>query len=196
MRSIKPGGVASVVAVLAVFALAIVAAGCGSSNNNSTSTSAGGGGSSASGGGGGGIYGGGGGGGTSAPASSGGGAAVVSVSNNPKLGKILVDSKGFTLYYFEKDKKGGSTSSCSGACASVWPPLTGSGAPKGEKGASASKLGTIKRSDGSTQVTYNGWPLYTYQGDSKPGDANGNDFTQFGAQWYALTPAGVKPPES
>jgi predicted lipoprotein with Yx(FWY)xxD motif len=189
MRSRK-GGFAPVMAAIAVLALAIVAAGCGgSSNNNSSSTSA------SSGGGGGGVYGGGGGG-ASAPASSGGAAAVVSVSNNPKLSKILVDSKGFTLYYFEKDKKGGKTSSCSGACASVWPPLTTSGTPKAQKGASASKLGTIKRSDGSTQVTYNGWPLYTYQGDSKPGDANGNDFTQFGAQWYALTPAGVKPPES
>jgi predicted lipoprotein with Yx(FWY)xxD motif len=175
-------------AAIAVLALAIIAAGCGSSsNNNSNSTTASGGG--------GGLYGGGGSSTTSTTASSGGAAAVVSVANNPKLGKILVDSKGMTLYYFEKDKKGGTSSSCSGACASVWPPVTTSGAPKGTNGAQASKLGTIKRSDGSTEVTYNGWPLYTYVSDTKPGDAKGNDLKQFGATWYALTPAGVHPPE-
>jgi predicted lipoprotein with Yx(FWY)xxD motif len=174
-------------AAIAVLALAIVAAGCGSSNSSNNSTSASGGG--------GGLYGGGSST-TNTTASSGGAAAVVSVASNPKLGKILVDSKGMTLYYFEKDKKGGTSSSCSGACASVWPPVTTSGAPKGTSGAQASKLGTIKRSDGSTEVTYNGWPLYTYVSDTKPGDAKGNDLTQFGAQWYALTPAGVHPPES
>ena len=115
------------------------------------------------------------------------------MADNAKLGRILVDSKGNTLYYFEKDKQGSGSSTCSGACAQVWPPYTTSGAPKGQKGAAASKLGTIKRSDGSTEVTYNGWPLYLYAGDSKPGDTNGNDFKQFGAQWYALTPQGEKP---
>jgi predicted lipoprotein with Yx(FWY)xxD motif len=175
----------------ALAVLAIVAVGCGGSSDNN-STSAGGGG----GGGGGGVYGGGGGGTTSTTASTGGGAGVVSVVDNPKLGvSILVDSKGNTLYYFEKDKQGGTSSTCSGACAAVWPPYTTSGAPKGQKGAQASKLGTIKRSDGSTEVTYAGWPLYTYQGDQQPGQANGNDLKQFGATWYALTPAGKKPPE-
>jgi len=175
-------------AAIAVLALAIIAAGCGSSyssnSNSSTSASSGGG-----------AYGGGGSSTTSTTASSGGAAAVVSVANNPKLGKILVDSKGMTLYYFEKDKKGGTSSTCSGACASVWPPVTTSGTPKGTNGAQASKLGTIKRSDGSSEVTYNGWPLYTYASDTKPGDAKGNDLKQFGASWYALTPAGVHPPE-
>jgi predicted lipoprotein with Yx(FWY)xxD motif len=173
-------------AAIAVLALAIIAAGCGSSsNNNSNSTTASGGG--------GGLYGGGGSSTTSTTASSGGAAAVVSVANNPKLGKILVDSKGMTLYYFEKDKKGGTSSSCSGACASVWPPVTTSGAPKGTNGAQASKLGTIKRSDGSTEVTYNGWPLYTYTADSAPGQTTGEDIKSFGASWYVLTPAGDKP---
>jgi predicted lipoprotein with Yx(FWY)xxD motif len=173
----------------AILALAVIAAGCGSSNDNSNNSASGGGG----------VYGGGGGASskttTTAPAS-GGGAAVIAVASNPTLGKILVDSKGDTLYYFEKDKQGGTTSTCSGACASIWPPVTTSGAPKAQKGALASKVGTIKRSDGSSEATYNGWPLYTYAGDKKPGDANGNDLTQFGAQWYALTPAGVHPPES
>jgi predicted lipoprotein with Yx(FWY)xxD motif len=172
----------------AILALAVIAAGCGSSNDSSSTSASGGGG---------GAYGGGGGSSSkpTAPAS-GGGAAVIAVATNPKLGKILVDSKGDTVYYFEKDKQNGNASTCSGACAAVWPPVTTSGAPTGQKGAAASKLGTIKRSDGSTEVTYNGWPLYTYAGDKKPGDANGNDLKQFGATWYALTPAGVHPPES
>jgi predicted lipoprotein with Yx(FWY)xxD motif len=172
-------------AAIAVLALAIIAAGCGSSSNSNSSTSA----SS-----GGGAYGGGGSSTTSTPASTGGGAAaVVAVADNPKLGKILVDSKGNTLYYFEKDKQGGTSSSCSGACASVWPAVTTSGTAKPQKGAQASKLGTIKRSDGSTQVTYNGWPLYTYTVDSAPGQTTGEDINSFGAKWYVLTPAGDKP---
>jgi len=176
-----------IVAALAVLALALVAAGCGSSSDNGSSGS--------SGSGGGGIYGGGGGGSKTASSTSSGGSAVVSVDDNSKLGQILVDSKGMTLYYFEKDKQNGGSSSCSGACAQVWPPYTASGSPKAQNGASASMLGTIKGSGGS-QVTYNGWPLYTYTGDSKPGDANGNNLDQFGAEWYALTPKGEKPPGS
>ena len=164
-------------ACVAIAALAVIAAGCGGGNDDS-STSGGG-------------YGGGGGSSTKSSTASSGGSGVVSVANNPKLGSILVDSKGDTLYYFEKDK--GGKSACYGACATVWPPYTASGTPKGEKGAQASKLGTSKRSDGTTQVTYAGFPLYTYQGDSKPGDTNGNDFKQFGAEWYALTPAGKHP---
>jgi predicted lipoprotein with Yx(FWY)xxD motif len=179
MRPPNRGVPAFVLAALAV--LAIVIAGCGSSNDNSSSSS-----------GGGGAYGGGGS--SSKPASTpAGGGGVVAVADNPKLGKIIVDSKGSTLYYFLKDKQNGGSSSCSGACASVWPPYTASGKPTAQKGAEASKLGTIKRSDGGSQVTYNGWPLYTYVGDKKPGDTNGNDFEQFGAEWYALTPAGDKP---
>jgi predicted lipoprotein with Yx(FWY)xxD motif len=168
-------------ALIAIAALALVAAGCGSSNDSSSSSSSGGGG---------GVYGGGG---SSTKATSSAGSGVVSVDDNAKLGKIIVDSKGNTLYYFLKDKQNGGASTCSGACAQVWPPYTASGSPKGENGASASMLGTIKRSDGTSQVTYNGWPLYTYVGDKNPGDTNGNDFEQFGAEWYALTPQGEKP---
>ena len=124
-------------------------------------------------------------------AATGGGAALVDVAQNPKLGPILVDSKGFTLYDFHKDQ--GTKSSCYGACASVWPPLLSSGAAKAQGSAQQSMLGTTKRNDGTTQVTYAGHPLYTYQGDSAPGQANGNDFSQFGAQWYALMPSGQEP---
>jgi predicted lipoprotein with Yx(FWY)xxD motif len=115
---------------------------------------------------------------------------TVDVTGVSGLGKILVDSKGRTLYLFEKDK--GPTSTCSGACASTWPPFTTNGQPKAGSGVTASMLGTTKRSDGTTEVTYNGHPLYYYAGDSNPGDTNGQNLDQFGAEWYVLSPAGKK----
>ncbi len=118
------------------------------------------------------------------------GAAVLTVSSAPKVGAILVDSEGFTVYDFHKDK--GTTSSCYGACAGVWPPVLTEGAPQVGEGASASKLGTTKRKDGSTQVTYAGHPLYTYAADKKPGEANGHDIDSFGAEWYALQGSGAE----
>jgi predicted lipoprotein with Yx(FWY)xxD motif len=125
---------------------------------------------------------------TTATAPSSQGAAVVSVAAIPSVGRVIVDAQGFTLYDFHKDK--GSTSACYGACAGIWPPLTTGGAPKASSGAMASKLGTTKRKDGTTQVTYAGHPLYTYEADAKPGEAKGNDFSSFGAEWYALQPSG------
>jgi predicted lipoprotein with Yx(FWY)xxD motif len=119
------------------------------------------------------------------------GAGVVAVAKSPELGAILVDSKGFTLYDFDKDK--GTTSACYGACAGVWPPLTTSAAPQAMSGAEASKLGTTKRSDGTMQVTYAGHPLYTYVADTKPGEAKGNDLSLYGGEWYALQPNGEEP---
>jgi predicted lipoprotein with Yx(FWY)xxD motif len=121
---------------------------------------------------------------------SGGTAAVVSAATT-KLGKLIVDSKGFTLYNFHKDKGGKPT--CYGACEEAWPPLTTNGKPQAGEGAMASKLGTTERKDGTLQVTYAGWPLYTYVGDSKPGETNGNDISAFGAEWYALQPNGEEP---
>ena len=172
------------VAILAIGALLAVA-GCGGSSSSSSGSGEGG------------AYGSGGGetGATkSAKSETGGGeaaagAGVVAVAKSPELGTaILVDSKGFTLYDFHKDK--GTQSACYGACAGVWPPLTTSGKPQAMSGAKASKLGTTKRSDGTLQVTYAGHPLYTYVADKKPGEAKGNDFSSYGAQWYALMPSG------
>jgi predicted lipoprotein with Yx(FWY)xxD motif len=117
--------------------------------------------------------------------------AVVSVASVPGLGKVIVDSRGFTLYDFHKDK--GTKSTCYGGCAKVWPPLTTGGTPKAQSGALASKLATTQRDDGTTQVVYAGHPLYTYTADTKPGDAKGNDFSSFGAEWYALQPNGEEP---
>jgi predicted lipoprotein with Yx(FWY)xxD motif len=116
--------------------------------------------------------------------------ATVKTRTVKKVGKVIVTGSGRTLYLFEKDKHG--KSSCSGACASEWPPLLTKGKPKAGSGAQASKLGTTKRSDGTTQVTYGGHPVYTYIGDNKAGVANGQGLEAFGAEWYALTPNGKK----
>jgi predicted lipoprotein with Yx(FWY)xxD motif len=116
------------------------------------------------------------------------GGAFVSLASAPKLGLILVDSEGFTLYDFHKDK--GGKSACYGGCAKVWPPLLTEGEPQSSNGVSASKLGTTKRDDGTVQVTYAGHPLYTYTTDTKPGEANGQDIDSFGAEWYALQGSG------
>jgi predicted lipoprotein with Yx(FWY)xxD motif len=113
--------------------------------------------------------------------------ATVDVSNS-SLGSILVDSSGRTLYLFKADSA--TKSACAGACASAWPPLLATGKPTAGGGLTASKLGTITRSDGTQQVTYNGHPLYRYIGDTKPGDVTGQGLTAFGAAWFALTPSG------
>jgi predicted lipoprotein with Yx(FWY)xxD motif len=123
--------------------------------------------------------------------STGGSAAVVSATAVGDLGKVIVDSQGMTLYNFHKDK--GGKPSCYEACAKAWPPLTTAGKPEAGEGAMAAKLGTVERTDGTMQVTYAGWPLYTFVEDKKPGEANGNDVSAFGAQWYALLPNGEEP---
>ncbi|HEV7482664.1 MAG TPA: hypothetical protein VGO13_06155 [Solirubrobacterales bacterium] len=163
-RNIFALGALALVAVLAI-------AGCGSSSDSTSGGAYGGGGETTT---------------TTAksPPGAESGVAVLTVASAPKVGPILVDAKGFTVYDFHKDK--GTTSSCYGGCAGVWPPVLTEGAPTAGEGASAGKLGTTKRKDGTVQVTYAGHPLYTYVADKKPGEANGNDFSSFGAQWYAL----------
>jgi predicted lipoprotein with Yx(FWY)xxD motif len=116
-----------------------------------------------------------------------GSSATVSVANTG-LGKILVDSQGRTLYLFQKDT--GTKSTCSGGCATAWPPLRANGKPTAGGGAKASLLGTTPRSDGKPQVTYDGHPLYGYQGDTSAGDTNGQGINGFGAPWYVLAPSG------
>src|SRR5256885_14334734 len=112
----------------------------------------------------------------------------VRVASNSKLGKILVDSRGRTLYLFSKDTR--TKSACSGACATPWPPLRANGKLSAGSGVTASKLGTIRRSDGKPQVTYNGHPLYGFVMDTKPGETKGEGFTAFGARWFAVSPSG------
>ena len=105
-------------------------------------------------------------------------------------GMALADSRGRALYLWEADKHG--TSTCSGACAAVWPAVTVSGAPLAGSGVDKALLGTVKRADGTEQVTYNGHPLYYYVGDTGPGTAKGQGSKDFGASWYVLSAKGVK----
>ena len=123
------------------------------------------------------------------PKTSTGHAATVGVAGTG-LGNVLVDSQGRTLYLFAKDH--GTTSACSGGCATEWPPLRVSGKPLAGTGVKSSLLGTTKRSDGKPQVTYNGHPLYLYVGDQKAGDTSGQGITAFGAAWFALTASGTQ----
>ncbi|MFF3409578.1 hypothetical protein ACFYW8_25910 [Streptomyces sp. NPDC002742] len=125
-----------------------------------------------------------------ASSASAGAQAAVMTATAGKLGTILVDAKGNTLYLFEADKSTQST--CDGSCAAAWPPLLTSGSPTASGSAKSALLGTTKRSDGKMQVTYNGHPLYGYAGDSKPGDTNGQGLNQFGAAWYVLNTSGQK----
>jgi predicted lipoprotein with Yx(FWY)xxD motif len=121
---------------------------------------------------------------TAAAAAGAAGAVMVADSS---LGKILTDANGMTLYLFMPDNAGAPT--CTDACAQSWPPLTvDSGAtPTGGDGVDASMLGTATHPAAGTQVTYNGWPLYHFKGDSKAGDTNGQGQ---GGIWYAVSPAG------
>src|SRR4029077_3163477 len=104
---------------------------------------------------------------------------------NTTAGQILVDANGLTVYLFVADK--GTVSSCnSAACVQYWPPVLTKGAPQAGAGAAASLLGTIRRADGTTQVTYGGHPLYLFVSDKKAGDVTGQGINAFGAPWYVV----------
>jgi predicted lipoprotein with Yx(FWY)xxD motif len=105
------------------------------------------------------------------------------------LGRILVDSKGKTLYLWAHDK--GRTSTCNGKCATYWPPLITKGKPAAAAGARAGLLGTSRRADGRMQVTYKGHPLYYFAGDKKAGDVKGEGLTGFGGRWDPVSAAGA-----
>src|SRR5215216_1274288 len=113
------------------------------------------------------------------------GGITVSVGQNDALGSFLVDDKGMTLYLFTKDTP--DTSNCYEKCATAWPPLLTTGDPVAGEGVDASMLGTTTRTDGTTQVSYNGWPLYYYEKDKVPGDVVGQDV---GDVWFVISPAG------
>ena len=147
-------------AALAI-ASALVLAACGSSGSSSTSTST---------------------------ASSTPRPASVVGTKTSSLGTFLVDAKGRALYLWEADH--GSKSTCSGACAQAWPPLTTTATPKASGTAKASLLGTTTRSDGSREVTYAGHPLYYFAGDTTPGQTTGQGSDGFGAAWWVVAPGG------
>jgi predicted lipoprotein with Yx(FWY)xxD motif len=108
------------------------------------------------------------------------------------LGSVLVDGQGFTLYLFVPDAQSGH-SRCSGTCAVEWSPLTlpaGVNFPVAGSGVQASLLSTTRRSDGTIQVTYNNWPLYTWAQDTAPGQATGEGLDNQGGLWYVLNASG------
>lgn len=104
------------------------------------------------------------------------------------LGKMLVDANGRTLYLFEGDRPNVSTLSAAGRA--IWPPFTSTVKPAAAGGAIASQIGTLAGAGGTTQVTYNGHPLYYYVGDQKPGQTAGQGLNQFGGLWYVLSAQG------
>ena len=160
----KPLSLTALLAAAAVALVALAIAGCGGGDDQATAASG--------------------------NSNAAGASSTVGVSDVSGLGKILVDSQGRTVYLFEKDA--GPTSMCSGACAQEWPPVTSSSKPSAGDGVTASMVGTTKRSDGATQVTYNDHPLYRYAGDNNPGDTSGQNLDFFGGKWYVLSPAGDK----
>jgi predicted lipoprotein with Yx(FWY)xxD motif len=116
-------------------------------------------------------------------------AALITTKHDKKLGTILAyGPKRLSVYLFEADK--GSTSSCSAACAALWPPVIGK--PSAHGAAMGAYLGTLMRADGKTQVTYKGHPLYLFAKDKDSGDAYGEGLKSFGAGWYVLKPSGAK----
>jgi predicted lipoprotein with Yx(FWY)xxD motif len=118
------------------------------------------------------------------------GTATVVSTAKTSLGRILVDSRGRTLYLFGKDRAG--KSACAGMCATFWPPLIAAGKPRVAAGARAPLVGTTRRADGRLQVTYDHHPLYTFVKDVKNGQTNGEGVNAFGAVWNAVSPAGAK----
>jgi len=118
-----------------------------------------------------------------------GGASVLTATVSGT--KVLTNAKGFVLYWFVPDTS--TTSNCSGSCATYWPPVTG---PATAGTGVTGTLGTITRSDGTKQATYDGHPLYTYAGDTAPDVAKGNGLNVSGGLWYEMTVSGAKPAAS
>jgi predicted lipoprotein with Yx(FWY)xxD motif len=177
-------------AAVASTVLAVALGACGSSSTKGSVKAGSGGSSSApasttTSGGAGGYYGGGSATTAGASATTAASAATVSIGTT-SLGKVLVDSRGMTLYVFDGDS--GGKSSCNGGCASAWPPLGATGTATYGAGLSASMFSTITRSDGSTQIAVNGQPLYGWQGDQKPGDVTGQGVNGF----HVVGPDGKK----
>jgi predicted lipoprotein with Yx(FWY)xxD motif len=124
---------------------------------------------------------------SSSPASSGSALKTTTISGVT----VLTSAKGFTLSWFVPDTS--TKSNCNGSCAQIWPPVKG---PATAGSGVTGKLGTITRSDGSAQATYDGHPLYTYTADTAPGQANGNGINVSGGVWHEVTASGAAAPAS
>jgi predicted lipoprotein with Yx(FWY)xxD motif len=153
------------ISLLSLVVFALLVAGCGGSSSSSSSTA-----------------------GETSESSGSSGSGTVSGAEISGLGTVLVDSEGMTVYEFAKDQ--GTTSSCYGACEQGWPPVIAEGKPTAGEGAMSSQLGTTKRKDGTMQLTYAGHPLYTFAGDTAPGEATGNESTAFGGKWSVMDEGG------
>ena len=125
---------------------------------------------------------------SSSSAAAGGSGSTVITTVSSSAGTFLANSSGHAVYLWTKDSSG--MSACSGACAGAWPPVTTTGTVTATGGAKSSDLGTITRSDGTKQVTYDGHPLYFFSGDSGPGMASGQGNDGFGAKWWLVSPSG------
>ena len=119
-------------------------------------------------------------------ASSSGGTVITTAKSS--AGTFLTNGSGRAVYLWAKDT--GDMSNCNGACAGAWPPVTTTATATASGGAKASDIGTITRSDGTKQVTYDGHPLYYFSGDSGPGTASGQGSDGFGAKWWLVAPTG------
>lgn len=125
------------------------------------------------------------------------GSVQLSEQTTSGYGGYVADGQGRTLYMFTTDTQGqGDTqakSSCQDKCAEAWPPLTlESGKPQVGEQLQEDLVDTFQREDGSTQVTYGGWPLYYFVKDQAPGEVNGQDVHGFGGEWYLVAPDGSK----
>jgi predicted lipoprotein with Yx(FWY)xxD motif len=129
---------------------------------------------------------------TAAPASP-SGPAGLAVADVGSLGKVVTAADGKTLYRFEKDSTNPTASNCDGQCAALWPPVIAGSATVNVQGIDKSLLGTVKRKDGSEQVTVAGYPVYEFANDKVPGQANGQGVMGL---WFAVTPTGDKAGQS
>lgn len=122
------------------------------------------------------------------------GPAVISTDTRAPYGTYLVDGDGMSLYMFEADQRGSGESTCHDTCAEAWPPLLTEGEPRVHGEVDTSLLGAIERNDGTRQIAYNGWPLYYFIKDERPGDVEGHNVKGFGAKWYLIMPNGEPAP--
>ena len=126
------------------------------------------------------------------------GGTRLQVAESPQYGAYLSDANGYSLYLFTADEQGRdgrpAASACYEDCAQAWPPVLATSAPPTVSGEEIDPglLGITERQDGLKQVTYNGWPLYTFIKDQQPGQTTGQDVKSFGGEWYLITPAGRK----
>ena len=125
---------------------------------------------------------------SSSSAAAGGSGSTVITTVSSSAGTFLANGSGHAVYLWSKDGNG--MSACTGACTGAWPPVTTTGQVTASGGAKSSDLGTITRSDGTKQVTYDGHPLYFFSGDSGPGMASGQGNDGFGAKWWLVSPSG------